>query len=325
MVVQPTTRLGFADDDEFPVRDQSLPSRREQREHERRENGDLLQADLETESYSVHDELSAQPLLAMTLRELEPPSGDTVGEAASGPRSASSHANAVPATSTLSALADAETEAEVEAPVRALKQTGAYTGAVWIIAAMPLVQLLASVLLIMVVGQGNNLPLMLVVWIAPYLAVLGFAAYDKLVLQTWGHKRPASAWWALASQPGYLAARAVSTYRETGKGFAPIALWAAAIVAVLAGTVALPGLAISLLPDTFSTEIEQSVRADAAALGADLTVECPSSPPILIGQTFTCTATKASGVTDSILVSLQRQNGWITWRVEDWGNWVLAD
>jgi hypothetical protein len=328
IVVQPSTRLGFADDfpeddrrfaeDHSRAHDEELPSRREQRERERRERGDLRQ--METQTDTVQDELSAQPLLAMTLRELEPPLGDTLDEETPGPKRASAHANAAPTASVLSALA------EDEAPERELKQTRTYTGAAWTIAIMPLLQVVASVLLITVAGQGHNLPILLVVWIAPYLLILGLAAYDKLLLQTWGHKRPAEPWWAVLTAPVYLVVRAIRTYRETGKGFGPIVMWVVASTSILVGVIALPGLVISLLPDTFSSEVEQSVRADALALGADLSLDCPTAPPTLIGESFTCRATKVdSGDTDSIVVSLDRENGWIAWHVVDWGNWVLAE
>ena len=49
------------------------------------------------------------------------------------------------------------------------------------------------------------------------------------------------------------------------------------------------------------------------------------SPPLLIGDSFTCVATKPSGNSDSISVSLQRTNGWVGWQVDDWGVWVLTD
>lgn len=213
--------------------------------------------------------------------------------------------------------------AEEQAPVRAPKKTKTYTGAVWVIAVTPVLQLAVSLLLLFV-GLGHNLPLVLMVWFAPYLLVLGFAAYDKLVLQTWGHERPASALWAFLREPGYLLARALRTYKETGKGFAPIALWVGTIPVLLAAAVAMPGLAIAAFPEAFSGEVEQSVVGDAQALGAELSVECPA-PPLFIGETFTCRAEKPNGETDSISVSLQRQNGWISWRVEDWGLWVLAN
>ena len=91
---------------------------------------------------------------------------------------------------------------------------------------------------------------------------------------------------------------------------------------MLAGIIVLPGLLISTVPDYFATEVERSVVADAAALGADITVECPA-PPLIIGETFTCIRTSANGETDSVAVSLQRLNGWISWQVDDWGPSVM--
>lgn len=325
MVIQPATRLAYADDepeeslayrDEAQYRDEGLPSRREQRERERREMGPILESEIATETSPEREELSAQPLLDMTLRELEPPIADTVDDYTPGPKRASSHANAVPAASTLSALA------EEQAPERELKQMKTYTVAVWAIALMPVIQLAVAVVLITVAGLGHNLPIMMLVLFGPYLIVLGLAAYDKLVLQTWGHRKPASAWWALLTEPGYLIVRAIRTFGQTGKGFAPLGGLAAAFGAVLAGIIVLPGLLISVLPDTFSAEVERSVQADAAALGADITVECPA-PPLIIGETFTCIRTSPDGETDSVAVSLQRLNGWISWQVEDWGPSVM--
>ena len=315
------TRLGFADDDQLPTRQEyeaGLPSRREQRERERRENdgNDFLRADLDTDTDSVREELSAQPLLAMTLRELEPPLTDTVDDITPGPRRASAHTNAAPAASTLTSFA------EEEAPARELKKTRTYTAAVWGIALMPFLQLTASVIIVAVLGLGNNLPLLVVVWVFPYLLVLGLAAYDRLVLQVWGHAKPASAMWAFLREPGYLIARSLRTYRETGKGFATLAVFAASLTSVLVGVLVWPGLLIALFPANFSASAEQAVVADAAALGAKISLKCPA-PPLIIGDIFTCVATKASGDTDSIAISLQRQNGWISWQVEDWGSWVM--
>jgi hypothetical protein len=322
--VQPATKLAFADDDEDDEFD--LPSRREQRDRERNDSSDFLvtetRSEPEPETAPVHDELSAQPLLAMTLRELEPPLDETTKEADEPqllPKSATAHANSMPGASTLSSYAEEE-----EAPEREIRQHRTYNAAVWLIAVLPLAQLLTSMFLIAVVGLGGNLPLLLVVWIAPYLVVLGLAAYDNLLLQVWGHSRPASAAWAFLTSPVYLVVRGIRTMRETGKGIAPIATWSGAVVSLVIGMLVLPGLLISLIPQTFSTQIEQSVQAQAATLGATIELDCPSTPPVLIGETFTCRAVKpANGQRDSILVSLQRQNGWISWRVEDWGLWTL--
>ena len=322
MVAQPVARVAYQDEE--------LPSRRDVRERERREatgtidvvaqdlsGHELIEAELQSESDTTEQgELSAQPLLAMTLRELEPPLEDQVDQETPGPRRASSHANAAPAASALSPLA------EELAPARAIKGMQTYTGASWAIALMPVFQLLVLVVLVLT-GLGTNLPLVLTIVFAPYLLVIGFAAYDKLLLQVWGHEKPARARWALLSAPAYLVSRAISTVKETGKGFAPLALFGSSIVAVLAGVLILPGILIALFPGNFASEVEQSVRADALALGADLTVDCPA-PPLLIGDSFSCVATKPSGATDSISVSLQRQNGWISWQVDDWGLWVVT-
>jgi len=319
IVVQPATRLAYADDEpeEHHAFREDFPSRREQRERERRENGDLLEASIDTETGIEREELSAQPLLDMTLRELEPPVAATVDDFTPGPKRASAHTNAAPRASTLSALA------EELAPQRAPKQMKTYTGAVWAIALMPALQLIVAILLITVFSLGNNLPLMLLFLFGPYLIVLGLAAYDRLVLQVWGHARPASAWWALLTEPGYLIVRAIRTFGQTGKGFAPLGGFAGSLGAVLAGMIILPGLLISVLPDAFASEAERSVQADASALGVDIAVTCPA-PPLLIGETFTCIRTMDNGETDSVAVSLQRLNGWISWQVEDWGPSVMG-
>ena len=323
IVVQPAARAAY--------QDEALPSRRDVRERERREatetgsldmvdtdltGHELIEAELGTDTDTEQGELSAQPLLAMTLRELEPPLEDTLDQETPGPRRASSHANAVPAASALSALA------EEAAPDRAITTMPTYTGASWAIALMPVFQLAVLIVLILT-GVGSNLPLVLTIVFAPYLLVVGFAAYDKLLLQVWGYEKPARARWALLTAPVYLAVRGLRTLKETGRGFAPLTLFGSSIVAVLAGVLVLPGIVIALFPASFAGEAEQSVVADASALGAELTVECPA-PPLLIGDSFTCIATKPSGETDSILVSLERQNGWIGWQVDDWGTWVLS-
>jgi len=95
------------------------------------------------------------------------------------------------------------------------------------------------------------------------------------------------------------------------------------MAAVLAAVLVVPGLVISLAPEAFSSEVERSVELDAAALGGNLAIDCPAPPALLIGETFTCRAEKPGGEMDSILVSLERSNGWITWQVQYWGAWVM--
>lgn len=319
IVLQPSPRLAFSPDDASQP-SEDLPSRRDIRDRERREREDLPEGDAFTEPgvYSAPDEdddeeLSAQPLLAMTLKELEPPLTDTWESATPGPRRASSHANAVPAASTLSALA------EDLPPARAPKRMRTYTVAAWLIAVMPAVQLAIALLFLLVFHLSANYPLIVLLAVLASVAIIGLAFYDRLVLTVWGHPKPASALWALLQEPAYLIARALRTFAETGKGFGPLAVWASTLGLVLVAVLVFPGLVISLAPTVFQAEAEQSIQADAAALGTDLTIECPA-PPVLIGEVFSCRTAFDGSSRSLVAVSLQRENGWISWRVENWGN-----
>lgn len=324
IVIQPATQstptVQAAADEEFP-------SRREQRERERAQSQGAADepaydaaVDLDTAADVLDDELSAQPLLAATLRELEPPIESSLDGAAPGPRSAASHANTTPAASAFSALAE---ELDGVAPEREIKQRGTYTFAVWMIALLPLLQTAASIGLLLG-GLGHNFPLIVIVVVLPYLLVIGFAAYDRLELRIRGFAKPASALWALLTHPAYLIARAFATFKETGKGFAPLVVFGSSLIGVLVAVIAMPGILISVSPASFAQEVENTVIGDAAALGAQLTVECPNAP-VVVGETVTCIGEKPSGEQDSILVGLERQAGWITWQVKDWGTWVITD
>ncbi len=340
IVVHPTTILGFADDDEDEERTpehegEEFLSRREQRARERRENGDLLQAspDIEIEAGTKstteadldddedRDELSAHPLLTMTLRELEPPLTDTVDDVTPGPRRASSHTNALPNESLLSSLADAP-DVEEQAPARENKRVKTYTAAVWAIALMPFFQVAACIIFVLVLGLGSNWPLIIATIVLPYFVVLGLASYDRLELKVRGHLRPANGFWALLTAPIYLVVRSIRTYRQTGKGFVPLVVFALSGLSVVAGILVVPGILLAALPGPFAAEAAQSARDTAKSIGGDITLACPS-PPLIIGDAFTCVASKPSGETDSISIALERQNGWIAWRVQDWGTWVI--
>lgn len=336
---------GFAD----------LPSRRETRERERLATGAVAVIEPE-ESVESDDDWNARPLLTMTLRELEPPTSAVAAptetpdtDAAPGPRRASSHANSSPETPLLSALAEelepgpssavaapvapapvARTAAPAPGPPSAAAPElrpaaaadgeasgAAFTGPMWVIALMPVLQLVTSILLI-VGGLGHNLALLVVVWVGPVFLVIGLAAVDVLLLRLRGVERPAPAAWALIGSVGYLVARAVRLPGSGGRGIVPVAVTVASGVTVLAGILIVPGVLLSLFPGAFAAEAAASIEADAAALGLSLTVECPT-PPLAIGETVACIGTAPDGAWDSISVRLVRQSGWIDWRVEDWG------
>lgn len=199
-----------------------------------------------------------------------------------------------------------------------------HTAAVWIIALLPLLQLVVSLLLLTAFGMGANQPLMLAVWLIPYPITVLLAFLDQRSLIADGRQHTAHWAFALAGAPVYLIVRAISSLREAGKGFGPELAWIGLSVLLLGSIVAVPGLAIATVPDVFANEAANSITADAAANGNTLTVTCPASPPVIFGQSFYCEGVRADGSLLNIEVSLQRVNGWIAWRVEDWGIYVIG-
>src|SRR5690606_21443542 len=95
-------------------------------------------------------------------------------------------------------------------------------------------------------------------------------------------------------------------------------------VLLLGSIIAVPGLAIATAPAVFVAEAENSIEADAAAIGATLDVTCPANPPVLFEQGFTCEGLRPDGSVLDIEVSLQRVNGWAAWRVDGWGIFTIG-
>jgi hypothetical protein len=193
------------------------------------------------------------------------------------------------------------------------------TGPVWIIALLPLAQLALSLLIAAGFGWGGNTGLLAAIWILPYPIVLVLALADRWALQDAGYHRPALWAWALLSTPVYLFVRAVRTTRESGRGFTPLITWTLLAALQVGSVIAVPGLAVSALPDLFRAQAEQSIASDASILGTHLSVHCPATPPSHLGDEFTCTLVKDSGTNYPVTVSLQRLNGWIDWHIENWG------
>ena len=73
------------------------------------------------------------------------------------------------------------------------------------------------------------------------------------------------------------------------------------------------------MPGVFADQAEETIQANARSIGTQLEVNCPASPPLFIGQQLRCPAVNPSGEAFIVTVSLQRANGWIEWRVDDWG------
>ncbi|HWH27100.1 MAG TPA: DUF2510 domain-containing protein [Pseudolysinimonas sp.] len=202
----------------------------------------------------------------------------------------------------------------------------ATTGPVWVIALMPLLILVLGLLFLLSGMAGSASPIFIaLIVVLPYLATVGLAIIDRQTLKRHGFQHTAHWAWSFLTAPVYLITRLASVVRETGRGFGPLLTWGAFGLLTVGSLVAVPGLVIAMSPSTFSTAAEQSIEQDAISLGANLKVECPAVPPQLIGSSFQCTAVDSGGEFFNVTVSLQRANGWIEWRVEDWGIMSMAN
>ena len=226
----------------------------------------------------------------------------------------------VPRSATSAASRRTDT-AEPELPRTAAEpRLTVYTAPVWIIALLPLAQLVVGLLVLVGFGAFPNVYVSAGAFVLPYLLVVAMAIVDRALLRRAGHEHPAHWAWAFLSAPVYLIARAIGLGRSGSFGVAPLLVWGALGMLQVASVLVIPGMLISVIPSVFSAQAEQSVAADASVVGATLQVHCPTPPALLIGQTFTCTASSTAGHDLRVTVSLQRANGWIDWKVDDWGN-----
>jgi hypothetical protein len=214
------------------------------------------------------------------------------------------------------------------APLVAEQQRGgavsASTAPAWIIAMIPLFQLVLSLLLLTALGMGSNVAVFLAILAVPYLIVVGLAYLDQRALLAAGIDRPAHWAWAFLTAPVYLLMRARSVIRQSGHGIGPVLVWFGLGALHLASVVAIPGLLIAILPAVFTSQLQASVESDALLIsGAQMTVTCPATPPVLFGEQTVCSALSANGTESEIAVSLERANGWIQWQVLDWGVWGI--
>jgi hypothetical protein len=280
---------------------------------------------------SVSEPSPATRLAATGLAQ-EAPSGasydlgsrfdDLLGEPAS-PRSAFAHAGA----SAAAFVPESAPEPDA-APLRARSAHRAEsdirlgTAAVWIMTLLPLYMLMVGLVLLLASGSTDQSVVAVtgmfgITWVAG----LVLAILDYALLRRQGLQDPASWAWAIPGVLVYLVARLMRTVRETGTGFGPLLTFLVLGGFLLGGLLAVPGLVMQLSPTTFSHQAELAVEGDASVIGADVRVDCPTVPPLLVQQTMVCDAQKTAGDGQhfQVTVSLQRQNGWIDWRVDDWG------
>ncbi len=194
------------------------------------------------------------------------------------------------------------------------------TGPVWIIALMPVIMLVLALLFLLAGEAGRDSTMFAgVILGGSYLATVILAVIDRAMLARMGHARTANWDWAFLGAPVYLIARMSNVVRETGRGLRPFLTWSALTIVLIGSAVAVPGMVMALAPGVFSAEAEHSIT-ELARISANKQVKanCPEVPPLLIGETMTCIITTSNQVAN-VQVSLQRKNGWIDWRVDDWG------
>jgi hypothetical protein len=203
---------------------------------------------------------------------------------------------------------------------RLITEVPTNTGPAWIMTLLPLYVLVAGLLLLL---SGAAAPtssvLLTAIFGVPYVAGIVLAILDYRALKAAGIEQPASWAWSFLTVLVYLIARLTRTARESGSGFGPMLTFLVLGLVLVVANVAVPGLIIQLSPQTFSHQAEVSIAQSASILGTELTAVCPATPPLIPQQSFTCQAHKPGGGTYDVTVSLQRSNGWIDWRVDDWG------
>lgn len=200
------------------------------------------------------------------------------------------------------------------------------TVAAWVLTLIPIYMLLVGMTVLLSGATAPWVPITLsLVLGVPWMAGIAIAALDRRTLVQHGMEHPAHWLWSLLGAPVYLVARLVATVRETGAGFGPVLTFIVLGFVMVGAVVAVPGLAMELAPATFSAEAERSIEDDALSFGRSVTVECPDTPPLLVQQSFTCVATSPTGDSTAVRVSLQRSNGWIDWRVDDWSVFTMGN
>jgi hypothetical protein len=247
--------------------------------------------------------------------------GDTLGEP-STPRSAFSHLGES-ATSYVPEPAPEPMYSGYAARVAtqlAEEEIDTNTGPAWVMTLIPVYSLMAGLLLLLsgITLRPTSVAIAILFGV-PHVVGIVLGYLDQRALKRRGMQKPATWLWSILGAPFYLIARLTRTVRISGQGFGPLITLLTLGAVSVGAALAAPGLIIQLNPGYFSVEAQQSIRSDAQILDAQLVVNCPDTPPLLIGQSFKCSATNENQEFFNITASLQRANGWIEWRVDDWG------
>lgn len=353
-----TTKLAYADDEPLDDRpfdqrafegdaytDDHDLSRRERRERERLAEADdaerqpvspaaafadpglALEAP-ERDQLSVDEPSPAVRLAAAGQLEDAPTSivfemdtrfDDLLGEAPL-PRSAFAHVSESATAFVPTTQAEPQRSGAELARQRLVTEVPTNTGPAWILTLLPLYTLMAGLILLLAgAGQPPSSVLLTAIFGLPYVAGIVLSILDWRALKAAGIEQPASWAWSFLTVLVYLISRLTRTVRESGTGFGPLLTFLVLGLSLVVANVAVPGLVIQLSPATFAHQAEISIAQSASVLGTELTASCPTTPPLIPQQSFVCQAHKPGAGTYDVTVSLQRSNGWIDWRVDDWG------
>jgi len=248
---------------------------------------------------------------------------DLLGEA-SVPRSAFAHVSESASSFIPTAQAEQQWPSQPWQPEpaqsRLITEVPTSTGPVWIMTLIPLYTLVVGLLMLLSgAAQTTSVAVLVMMFGIPYLAGIVLAFLDYRTLRRAGLEQPAPWAFAILTVGIYLVARLTRTVRESGSGFGPLFTFLALGLSLIVANVAVPGLIIQLAPASFSHQAEIEITQSGAALGIPLVATCPPVPPMIPLQSFVCQAHKPGSATYDVTVSLQRSNGWISWRVDDWG------
>lgn len=248
---------------------------------------------------------------------------DLLGEA-SVPRSAFAHVSEsttsfIPTTPQEQQRPSQQWQAETSR-ARVISDVPTNTGPAWIITLIPLYTLVIGLLLLLSgTAQTTSAVALVMMFGIPYVAGIVLAILDYRALRRAGMSQPAHWAWSFLTVGIYLVARLTRTVRESGTGFGPLFTFLALGLSLIVANVAVPGLVIQLAPAAFAHQAEIEIMQSGSSLGIELVATCPAVPPLIPQQSFVCQAHKPGSATYDVTVSLQRSNGWIAWRVDDWG------
>lgn len=150
----------------------------------------------------------------------------------------------------------------------------------------------------------------------PLLWSIAFAVRDRNKLESWGYQARPSLAWLLLGPLAYLIARTVRIHQRVRRGSLP--LWMLVINSVLIAALVV-GVGIGLgtsIAARATTAVETGTEAGLRARGLDYSVACPASLDVfVVGSTFDCVASDATGTVGTVTVKITGSNGAFAYRL----------